>query len=156
MLAAACSSGHDPYEPLRQAEVQEVPGTFGFELSPVAGQIAPVDPLAPYSELPGAGNDRRVALTLAMVSSETEGASWGPAWVYFTWDLCFFTAKGDFVSPSRAGLEDGCTPENVLVQVVDARTGEAIASFDAYDEGGDWLPAREGTADQVASMTRFH
>jgi hypothetical protein len=156
VLMVSCSSASGPFEPLRQASVQEVPGTFGFELSPVDGDLVPVDPIEPYLGLPGADEGRRVALTLATISSEAEGASWGPAWIYFTWDLCYFTAKGDFVSPSRSGLEDGCTPENMLVQIVDAETGEALAAFDAFDPGGDWLPERSGTPDQVASTTRFH
>jgi hypothetical protein len=65
------------------------------------------------------------------------------------------TAKGDFVSPSRAGQDDGCTPNNILVQVVDAQSGRFIAAFDAFDVDGGWLPAREGDP-QASPTTRFH
>ena len=156
LVTAACSAPSEPYASLRQSTIQAVPGTFGYELAPVEGAVRPIDPGAAYESLPGAGDGGQVALTLAMVSSDTEGASWGPAWIYFTWDLCYFTAKGDFVSPSRVGLEDGCTPENVLVQVVEAETGDQVAAFDAFDVGGDWLPERVGAPDQVAASTRFH
>ena len=44
---------------------------------------------------------------------------------------------------------------NVLVQVVDASTGEFVAVFEAYDAELDWLPQREGTPAQVPGATRF-
>jgi hypothetical protein len=59
------------------------------------------------------------------------------------------------VSPSRAGQDDGCTPNNILVQVVDAQNGRFIAAFDAFDVDGGWLPAREGDP-QASPTTRFH
>ncbi len=148
-LGAACGASRapeQPYAPLRQARVQEIPGTFGYELAPAGGGEQAVDPSVAYRGLLGAGAKRDVTLTLADVRNDTEGVVWGPAWVYLTRDLCYFSAKGDFVSPSRSGNGDGCTPANMLVQVVDAQTGKLVAAFDAYDATGFWSPARAGGA----------
>lgn len=155
LLAGCGGSAHDPYAPLHQDERQEIPGAFGYALEPVGDDVdRPVDPVRAWRTLPGAEGDRDVAVTLATVH-DPRGEGWGPSWVYFTNDLCYFTAKGDFVSPSRQGLEDGCTPNNVLVQVVDASTGEFLAVFEAYDADLTWLPARVGSPAQVADATRF-
>jgi hypothetical protein len=66
--------------------------------------------------------------------------------------LCYFTAKGDLVSPGRSG-EDPCTPENMLVQVVDATSGDLVAVFSAFDFEGTWAPERQAA---VTDSTRFH
>jgi hypothetical protein len=152
-LFAACSGSPDEYAAFHQAESEAIPGTFGYTLEPVEG-TPETDPDAAYDDLIGASFDRDVAVTYAVVRNAGDGVEWGPAWVYFTHDLCYFTAKGDFVSPSRAGLEDGCTEDNMLVQVVDADTGRLVAAFDAFDLSGGWLPSRAG-GDQPA-LTRFH
>ena len=156
MLSTACGGGEpNRFEPLHQSERQEIPGTFGYDLVPVDGFETEIDPGAAWRDLPGAGRGAAVSVTLAEVESPAEGVDWGPSWVYFTNDLCYFTAKGDFVSPSRSGEDDGCTPQNVLVQVVDATSGEFRAVFEAYDAGLNWLPERVGSPDQVAGATRF-
>lgn len=152
----ACGKGEPSrYEPLHQSERQEIPGTFGYDLVPVDGFETEIDPAAAWRDLPGAGRGGDVSVTLAEVESPTDSADWGPSWVYFTHDLCYFTAKGDFVSPARTGEDDGCTPQNVLVQVVDATSGEFRAVFEAYDDDLTWLPDRVGSPDQVAGVTRF-
>lgn len=157
MSLASCVGQTDPgpYEPLHQAARQEIPGTFGYDLVPVDGFETEVDPTAAWRDLPGAGRGADVSVTLADVENPSVGVDWGPSWVFFTNDLCYFTAKGDFVSPSRSGEEDGCTPQNVLVQVVDASSGEFRAVFEAYDADLTWLPKRVGSPDQVPGATRF-
>jgi len=161
LCAFACAGGAcvgdepGPYEPLHQSSRQEIPGTFGYDLVPVDGFTTDVDPAVAWRELPGARTGSDVSVTLAAVENPAQGVDWGPSWVYFTNDLCYFTAKGDFVSPSRAGEDDGCTPQNVLVQVVDASSGEFRAVFEAYDADLTWLPERAGTPDQVAGATPF-
>jgi hypothetical protein len=156
VVCVACNRGETSrFEVLHQSERQEIPGTFGYQLVPVDGFRAEIDPAVAWRELPGAGEGTDVSVTLAEVESPTDGADWGPSWVYFTHDLCYFTAEGDFVSPSRAGETDGCTPQNVLVQIVDASSGEFRGVFEAYDDDLTWLPARTGTPDQVAGATRF-
>ena len=156
LACAACGSGEqDPYEPLHQSERQPIPGTFGYDLMPVDGFATEIDPAAAWRDLPGAERGTSVSVTLAEVENPTEGVDWGPSWVYFTNDLCYFTAKGDFISPARSGEGDGCTPQNVLVQVVDATTGEFRAVFEAYDADLTWLPTRTGSPDQVPGATRF-
>ncbi len=157
VLVAAASCGRDPgpYAPLHQAERQQIPGTFGYDLLPVDGFTSTIDPVDAWRDLPGADRGLDVSVTLAEVENPAEGVAWGPSWVYFTSDLCYFTAKGDFVSPARTGEGDGCTPHNVLVQVVDATTGEFRAVLDAYDADGGWVPSRIGSPDQVPGATRF-
>lgn len=157
LAAAACrgSGDPDPYAPLHQSAPQEIPGTFGYDLLPVGGFRPEVDPAQAWRGLPGAERGSDVAVTLAEVQDPSGRVGWGPSWVYFTNDLCYFTAKGDFVSPSRSGEGDGCTPRNVLVQVVDATTGEFRAVFAAYDADLTWLPDRAGSPDQVPGATRF-
>lgn len=158
-LAIACTAcigtGASPYQPLHQSARQEIPGTFGYVLIPVEGIRGEVDPTRVWRGLPGAGEGSDVSVTLADLENASDGVDWGPSWVYFTNDLCYFTSKGDFVSPSRAGKDDGCTPQNVLVQVVDATTGEFTAVFEAYDTDLTWLPTRAGTPDQVEGTTPF-
>lgn len=155
-VSTACG-GDDvsPFEPLHQAARQEIPGTFGYVLLPLEGFRGEVDPSSVWPGLPGAGDGSAVSVTLADIEHPGEGVDWGPSWVYFTNDLCYFTAKGDFVSPSRAGKADGCTRQNVLVQVVDATSGEFTAVFEAYDAHLTWTPTRVGTPAQVAEATRF-
>ena len=144
----------DPFSAFHQARTQPIPGTFGYVLAPAEGRPS-IQPDVAYRSLLGAGQDLDVSLTYAVVRNDHDGVMWGPAWVYLTHDLCYFTAKGDFVSPSRAGEDDACTPDNILVQVVDARSGRLIAAFDAFDVRGGWLPAREGDP-QASPTTRFH
>jgi len=152
---ASCGPARDDaYAPLRQAVEQPVPGTFGYLLRPPEGR-AVADPASAYDALLGASDERDVSLTLATVTNVDRGEEWGTAWVYVTHDLCYFTAKGDLVSPGRAGKRDACTKRNMLVQVVDAQTGEMVAAFPAFDLERGWLPVREGTPSQ-AGLTRFH
>ena len=155
-VTAACENGEpDPFRPLHQSTRQEIPGTFGYVLVPVEDFRAVVDPTRAWRGLTGARAGADVSVTLAEVENPAEGVDWGPSWVYFTNDLCYFTSKGDFVSPSRAGEDDGCTPQNVLVQVVDATSGEFRAVFEAYDADLTWLPRRVGEPGQVPGTTRF-
>jgi hypothetical protein len=154
-LAVACAQDPpDAFAPLHQAAPQEIPGTFGYTLLPVDDVGATVDPVSAWRGLAGAHRGADVSVTLAEVSHPTE-SGWGPSWVFFTNDLCFFTAKGDYVSPSRAGEDDGCTPHNVLVQVVDASSGEFVGVFEAYDDDLAWLPERRGSPDQLPGATPF-
>jgi len=146
--------GDDQYAAFHQARTQPIPGTFGYVLDPAEGRPS-IRPDTAYRALLGSGDGLDVSLTYAIVRNDRDGVRWGPAWVYLTHDLCYFTAKGDFVSPSRAGEDDGCTPNNILVQVVDAQSGRFIAAFDAFDVGGGWLPARAGDP-QASPTTRFH
>ena len=154
-VVACSTSSPPPFEPLRQATRQEIPGAFGYDLVPVGDFRPRVDPARIWPSLPGAGTGSDVSVTLAEVVHTTDGVDWGPSWVFFTNDLCYFTAKGDYVSPSRAGESDGCRPRNMFVQVVDASSGELRAVFEAYDADLTWLPERLGTPAQVASTTRF-
>ena len=147
-------SSEDPFAVFHQSREEPIPGTFGYVLAPADGSPR-VEPETAYADLLGSGRGLDVSLTYAVVRNDRDGLEWGPAWVYLTHDLCYFTAKGDFVSPSRAGEDDGCTPDNILVQVVDADPGRFVAAFDAFDVHGGWLPARAGDP-QTLPTTRFH
>jgi len=155
VLVSCASADPGPYEPLHQSTRQEIPGTFGYDLVPVDAFETHVDPMSAWRDLPGAQRGADVSVTLAAIEDAAQQVDWGPSWVYFTSDLCYFTAKGDFVSPSRTGEGDGCTPQNVLVQVVDATSGEFTAVFEAYDADLSWLPQRVGSPAQVPGATSF-
>jgi hypothetical protein len=160
----ATRGGDDPYRPYRQATEEDIPGTFGYVLSPVGSFDPDTDPARVYDGLVGASNDRRVWLSLARVRNDTDGFSYGPSWVFMTRNLCYFTAKGDLVAPARYGDGDACTHDNFLVQVVDAETGEFRDAFTAFDSTGGWVPDRLGDpamqagapAGAQAGTTRFH
>ena len=147
--------GADRFAALHQARDEPVPGALGYTLEPVGGFRPAIDPRGAYRGLVGASQDRDVSVTLAMVRYEG-GVTYGPAWVFFTRDLCFFEAKGDFVSVSRSGVGDGCSPSNLLVQMVDAESGEELGVFPGYDVKGGWLPDRLGESAQALGTTLFH
>ena len=150
----ACTHVPDPYEPLRQATTEPIPGTFSYVLVPVGGFHPSFEPDTAYAKLveraPGP-----VTITLATVHDTDFDATWGPAWVFFARDVCFATAKGDVVSPARSG-NDACSDANMWVQVIDATSGDPLGSFTAYDDTTTWIPDREGDPTQVAGATRFH
>ncbi|HEY7400176.1 MAG TPA: hypothetical protein VH989_04690 [Actinomycetota bacterium] len=145
----------DPFAGLHQAAGEPIPGALGYSLGPVTEFRPSIDPSDAYAGLPGAGSGRDVSVTLATVD-DGNGGTYGPAWVYFTHDLCYFEAKGDFVSVSRAGVRDGCTPNNFLVQMVDAASGTLLGAFSGYDTSARWLPQRVGNPAQTLGTTRFH
>jgi hypothetical protein len=145
----------DPFAALRQARDEPIPGALGYTLEPVDDFRPSIDPSKAYLGLVGASSKRYVSVTLAIVHDE-RGATYGPAWVYITRDLCYFEAKGDFVSVSRARIGDGCAASNLLVQMVDAANGETLGVFPGFDVGGGWLPERLGEAAQAPGTTRFH
>jgi hypothetical protein len=150
----ACAHGPDPFEPLRQATAEPIPGTFSYVLEPVGGFRPTFDPDATYQGLTKRTTGI-VSVTLAIVHDTDFGRTWGPAWVFFTRDVCFATSKGDLVSPGRSG-NDACSDANMWVQVIDANDGASLGSFSAYDGTGRWLPDRVGDPSQVAGTTRFH
>ena len=154
LVATSCARAPDPFEPLRQATVEAVPGTLSYELEPVGDYRPEVAPDADYTALakrtPGT-----VTVTLATVHDTDFGTRWGPAWVFFARDVCFATSKGDVVSPARSGNE-ACTDANMWVQAIDATSGKTLGSFTAYDGSERWTPQREGDPSQVPGTTRFH
>ena len=95
-------------------------------------------------------------------SATSSTARSGPtAWLFVTPHLCFATAKGDLVSPGRFGDGDACTDDNLYVQGVDARTGEVLGGFTAFDTVEGWTPARAGAPAPIevrtqAGTTRLH
>lgn len=154
VASVSCAHGPDRYEPLRQATVEAIPGTFSYELEPVGGFRPEIAPDARYAVL-ARRTSGTVMVTLATVHDTDFGTRWGPAWVFFVRDVCFATSKGDVVSPARSG-NDPCSDANMWVQAIDANTGAALGSFTAYDGTGRWFPVREGDPSQVAGTTRFH
>ncbi|MGZ4148899.1 MAG: hypothetical protein ACXVQJ_02540 [Actinomycetota bacterium] len=160
MLVATCGRDAAPYAVFRQAKDEAIPGTFDEWLAPPPSGASPsLSPQQAYDRLPGAGTQPDVMATYAVVRNAQDGSTTVPSWVFITRDLCYFSAKGDLVSPARAGKADACTQDNLLVQVVDATTGRLASVFSAYDLTTSWSPAREGNPAQDgadAGATRFH
>ncbi len=160
LALSACARDHGPWAAYRQARDEAIPGTFDEWLAPPPGDARPsLSPDQAYRGLPGAGTQPDVMATFAVVRNAQNGTTTAPSWVFVTRDLCYFSAKGDLVSPARAGKADACTRDNLLVQVVDASTGKLTSVFSAYDTSTTWAPAREGDPAQEAGAsgaTRFH
>jgi hypothetical protein len=164
-LAAACGHDAGPYAAFRQSQDEAIPGTFDEWLAPPpSGAVPSLSPQRAYDGLPGAGTQPDVMATYAVVRNASTGSVSAPSWVFITRDLCYFSAKGDLVSPARAGKADACTKDNLLVQVVDATTGKLASVFSAYDLTTTWTPARNGDPAHQAGAadgadvgaTRFH
>jgi hypothetical protein len=155
LAATACSrTAPDPYAAFRQTDVEEVPGTFDWELHPVDSSFRPaISPEVAYEEVYGAGREPEAVAVLAQVYNHVGDYVGPPAWVFITPDTCFATAKGDLVSPGRSG--NGCTQQNLYVQGVDATTGETLGGFSAFEPPDGWTPAREGTPPPVVATTQL-
>jgi hypothetical protein len=141
------ASGPPSYASLRQARVQEVPGTLGVTLMPPPDGFRPaVTPRDAYLAVVSRPAPGGIVQTLAVVASPY--ASSGdeiPAWVIVGRGVCDASSKGDVVSVGRSEPEAGrlpCTDDNLLMAVVDARTGRLVAVYRAYDVTGTWKPAR--------------
>jgi len=162
LLVGGCSTPPpDPYAAYRQTVAERVPGTLDWQLEPIeeADFRAQVAPAQAYKELFTAGERANAIAILAQVANLSDHSLGPPAWVFVTPRTCYATAKGDLVSPGRTG--NGCTPDNLYVQGVDATTGERLGGFSAYDTPQGWTPAREGTpavvtATTQAGTTRLH
>jgi hypothetical protein len=154
VAAIGCSKAPpDPYAAYRQTAAENVPGTLGWQLQPVASdfraQVAPADA---YDELFTAGQRANALAILARVVNTNDNNLGPPAWVFVTPHTCYATAKGDLVSPGRTG--NGCTKENLYVQGVDATTGERLGGFTAYEPPAGWSPLRAGTPGVVVATTQ--
>jgi len=152
-VLSGCSSPPDPYASYRQTRVEDVPGTFGWQLLPLdAGYRPTIAPEDAYAKVYGAGEQPDATAILAQVANTDEGTLGPPAWVFVTPDTCFATEKGDLVSPGRS--DDGCTNDNLYVQGVDATTGETLGGFSAFDSPTGWTPARAGAPATVVVTTQ--
>ena len=148
-----CRSAPDPYAAYRQTTVEDVPGTFDWQLQPVAKDFRPaIAPQDAYDQVFEAGQRPDAIAVLAQVGNRVDSGLGPPAWVFITPHMCFATAKGDLVSPGRSG--DGCTDANLYVQGVDATTGEALGGFAAYEPPAPWEPARAGQPAPVVATTQ--
>ena len=158
-VLVSCSDP-DPSAPYRLTGAEEVPGSFDWSLLPPEDdpEISVADA---FGRLPGAGEEPSSFVALGRVRNEFDGALGPTAWLFITPHLCFATAKGDLVSPGRFGDGDGCTDDNLYVQGVDARTGEVLGGFTAFDTVEGWTPARAGLPSPIdvrtqAGTTRLH
>jgi hypothetical protein len=86
-----------------------------------------------------------IVQALAVVSSPyARPSDASPAWVIVGRGVCDASSKGDVVSVGRSDPEAGrlpCTDDNLLMAVVDARTGRLVGVYHAYDVTGVWKPA---------------
>lgn len=144
-IAGSCSA-EPSYPRLRQGVEEEVPGTWGFVLSPPPGDVDPaVGPRRAVRIALRVEPEGEVFQTLALVPGSFVGRDEdAPAWVVFARNLCFAQSKGELVSSSRRDPQnvERCSTRNIWVEVIDPVTGESLASLGAYDETGGWLPAR--------------
>lgn len=153
VAGTGCRSAPDPYAAYRQTIVEDVPGTFDWQLRPVAGDFRPaIAPQDAYGKVFEAGARPDAIAVLAQVGNRVDNGLGPPAWVFITPHMCFATAKGDLVSPGRSG--DGCTDENLYVQGVDATTGEPLGGFTAYEPPAPWEPMRAGQPAPVVATTQ--
>jgi hypothetical protein len=141
------AAGPPSYASFRQARAQEVPGTLGVMLMPPPDDFRPaVTPREAYRAVVSRPAPGGVVQALAVVSSPYARPSDEiPAWVIVGRGVCDASSKGDVVSVGRSNPEAGrlpCTDDNLLMAVVDARTGRLVAVYRAYDVTGTWKPAR--------------
>ena len=154
VAAIGCSKPPpDPYSAYRETVEEKVPGTLDWQLQPVDdGFRASVGPAQAYTELFNAGDRPNAVVILARVANLTDHTLGPPAWVFVSARTCYATEKGDLVSPGRTG--NGCVPDNLYVQGVDAATGERLGGFSAYDTPTGWAPGRAGTPEVVTATTQ--
>jgi hypothetical protein len=146
-LWVARGSGPPSYASFRQARAQEVPGTLGVTLMPPPDGFRPaVTPREAYRAVVRRPAPGGIVEALAVVSSPyARPSDVSPAWVIVGRGVCDASSKGDVVSVGRSDPEAGrlpCTDDNLLMAVVDARTGRLVAVYHAYDVTGTWKPAR--------------
>jgi hypothetical protein len=144
------------YASLRQSAGELVPGTLDVYLEPPPAGFSPrMTPNAAYGERAAPRETHDVSMTLALVRQGLPELGnvrrAGPAWVLVNHGVCYFTSKGDLISPARAsgGRRDGCTPKNLFLQVLDAQTGDQLFTVGGFDPSGRWSPQR-GAADGAA------
>lgn len=147
-LWLARGSGPPSYASFRQARAQEVPGTLGVTLMPPPDGFEPaVTPRQASRAVVRRPPPGGMIETLAVVSSlYARPAEEIPAWVIVGRGVCDASSKGDVVSIGRSDPEaEGlpCTNDNLLMAVVDARTGDLLGVYRGYDVTGNWEPARE-------------
>jgi hypothetical protein len=137
------------YASLRLARQQLVPGTLDVFLEPAPVDFRPiVSPSEAYRDRAAAHTSHDVSVSLAVVRQGLPEVGpvrrAGPAWIVVNHDVCYFTSKGDLISPARAsgGERDGCTPRNLFIQVLDARTGDQLFTIGGFDTSGNWSPLR--------------
>ena len=153
VILSGCTSAPDPYAAYRQTTVEDIPGTFDWQLHPVDGDYRPtVTPQDAYAKVFEAGKRPQALAVLGRVGNTVDDSLAPPAWIFITPDMCFATAKGDLVSPGRSG--NGCTDQNLYVQGVDATTGEPLGGFAAFDPPTHWEPARAGQPTSVVATTQ--
>ncbi len=139
------ADGTPSYAAYRQARQQEVPGTLGVMLVPPPSGFDPaVTPERAYAVVVTTPPPGGVVESLAVVSS-LYAKDDVTGWVIIGRGICDASSKGDVVSPGRAdptasGLP--CTNSDLLMAVVDARTGLDVAVYRGYDVTGAWQPAR--------------
>lgn len=131
----ARSSRPPSYPALRQAAVQQLPGSLGFEIAPPPEGFEPaVTPeRARVQGTYGEEAYRTAVLSLATARDVYEGIS-GPAWVVLTRGICIADFKGELVQASRHPNRQGiCDERNLWFEMIDASTGQSLMRTRGYD-----------------------
>jgi hypothetical protein len=142
---------------LRQAQVEEVPGTFGLVLRPPPSSFNPN--ISPVQALQIASQGQKapgpVFLTLASVPGMYTGQAIDtPMWVIIVRNLCYPSQKGELVSSSRRKPQNrvsNCSMRNLWIQVEDPTTGKRVSVVAGFDPTANWQPTL-GAAQQASGQ----
>ena len=132
---------------LRQAQVQEIPGTFGLVLRPPPAGFSPK--ISPAQALQIASQGQKapgpVFLTLASVPGMyTAQTADSPVWVIIVRNLCYPSQKGELVSSSRRNPKNrvsNCSMRNLWIQVENPTTGKRVSVVSGFDSTANWEPS---------------
>ena len=127
-----------PYPALRQASVQEIPGTLGYAVQPPPEDLVPaLTPREVEERYPANGGD--VQVSLASVLDVYRDHVLGSGWVLVARGVCLRNQKGELVSDARGGGDAlRCTDETIWLLGVDASTGEPFVGLAGHDAARTW------------------
>lgn len=141
-IAVVALTRGEQYEARRQVATEDIPGTLTFSLGAVPKGFTPrVTPEEAFRIAWDEPVETETYLTLAVMQDTYYGSDPIPDWIFISRAQCYPSAKGDLVSPARAGTEDeACDERNLALVTVDALHGEPAQSFTGYDWSREWEP----------------
>jgi hypothetical protein len=133
-----------PYQELRQASIQTIPGTLGYALRPPPDGLDPrLTPDEVRRRFPAGGGEVQVGL--GSVLDTYEDRVLGSGWVLVARGVCLRNQKGELVSDARsAGAALDCTDATIWLLGVDATSGEPFVGLAGHDEQRSWRMDLDG------------
>ena len=127
-----------PFQELRQASVQEIPGTLGYAVQPPPEGLDPsLTPSDVEDRFPADGGEVQVAL--ASVLDVYRNEVLGSGWVLVARGVCLRNQKGELVSDARGGGGAlRCTRDTIWLLGVDAESGEPFVGLAGHDAARTW------------------